>query len=39
LLTDGVRSLIFIWLGASFVGAVLLIVVIFWIAERYFKDD
>ena len=32
-------SSVFVWLSASFVGAVVLIVVLFWIAGRYFKDD
>jgi hypothetical protein len=32
-------SLILIWLTASFFGAVLLIVVIFWFLERKFRDD
>jgi hypothetical protein len=32
-------SLIFIWLIASFFGAILLIVVIFWFLGRKFGDD
>jgi hypothetical protein len=32
-------SFIFIWLAAGSVGAVVLILVLFWIAGRYFKDD
>jgi hypothetical protein len=32
-------SLIFVWLAASFAGAILLILLIFWIAGRYFRDD
>jgi len=32
-------SFIFVWLGAASIAAVILILVLFWIAERYFKDD
>jgi len=32
-------SLVFAWLIASFVAAVVLIVVLFWFAGRYFRDD
>jgi hypothetical protein len=32
-------SFVFIWLTAGFVGAVILILVLFWFAGRYFKDD
>jgi hypothetical protein len=32
-------TLIFIWLTAGFVGAAILILVLFWIAGRYFRDD
>jgi hypothetical protein len=32
-------SFVFIWLTAGFVAAVVLILVLFWFAGRYFKDD
>jgi hypothetical protein len=32
-------SLIFIWLTLSFAGAAVLIVLLFWLADRYFKDE
>jgi hypothetical protein len=31
--------LVLIWLTAGFAGAAVLVVLLFWIAERYFRDD